>query len=229
MSDPYGGWTEEERQLEVKVLPSIWGTWWAKLIYATLIFAAAVMAFRYWRGSLSRRNYTRLRHLLHAQAQELIEMQANLKRLTGEAASESGNQPRTLLSTSEWNNISRSKADDEFLNRALEVVEAHISDPELTQEVFMDELGVTKSTLFRKLKALTGLSYTAFVRHIRLKAALHIMHTQKGVRISEVAYAVGFNDPKYFSYCFRKEYGMLPSEYIERNLTTEGTPDSPSE
>ncbi len=225
VSDPYGGWEEEERQIEVKVLPSLWGTWWAKLIYAALICGAIVMGVRYWRGSLSRRNYSRLRRLLHAQAQELAETQANLRRLTGELEAADPDEPQTLLKASEWGHLSRSKADEEFLNRALEVVQAHIADPELTQEVFMDKLGVTKSTLFRKLKALTGLSYTAFVRHIRLKAALHIIHTQKGVRISEVAYAVGFNDPKYFSYCFRKEFGMLPSEYIDRNLTTEEPAD----
>ena len=44
------------------------------------------------------------------------------------------------------------------------------------------------------------------------------MEEKKNIRISEVAYAVGFNDPKYFSACFRKEFGMLPSEYIERYM-----------
>ena len=64
----------------------------------------------------------------------------------------------------------------------------------------------------------TGITNTsAFIRNIRLKAACRIME-EKGssVRVSDLAYAVGFNDPKYFSSCFKKEFGMLPTEYQER-------------
>lgn len=84
-------------------------------------------------------------------------------------------------------------------------------------------MNTSKSTLYKKLKSLTGLNTSAFIRNIRLKAACRIME-EKGanVRVSELAYAVGFNDPKYFSSCFKKEFGMLPSEYIDRFLLKEG-------
>ena len=64
---------------------------------------------------------------------------------------------------------------------------------------------------------MAGLNTSSFIRNVRLKAACRIME-EKGtnVRVSELAYAVGFNDPKYFSSCFKKEFDMLPSEYIER-------------
>jgi len=62
------------------------------------------------------------------------------------------------------------------------------------------------------------LNTSAFIRNIRLKAACRIMEEKQSVRVSELAYAVGFNDPKYFSSCFKKEFGMLPSEYMERFL-----------
>lgn len=57
---------------------------------------------------------------------------------------------------------------------------------------------------------------SGFIRNIRLKAACQIIEEKRHVRISELAYAVGFNDPKYFSVCFRKEFGMLPTEYMEQ-------------
>lgn len=119
-----------------------------------------------------------------------------------------------------------SSIDEDFLKKAVDCITAHIDDAGYTQSMFIDEMGVTKSTLFRKLKSLTGLSYSPFVRNIRLKAACRMLKEKRGIRISEVAYAVGFNDPKYFSLCFKNEFGMLPSEYIDRfinNDSPEGT------
>ena len=81
---------------------------------------------------------------------------------------------------------------------------------------------MAKSTFFRKLKSLTGLTYVSFIRNIRMKAACRIMEEKKNIRISELAYAVGYNDPRYFSNSFKKEFGMQPSEYMER-FTSNGT------
>ncbi len=111
--------------------------------------------------------------------------------------------------------------DEEFMQRAIDCVNRHLDDCNFDQPQFIDELGTSKSTLYKKLKSLTGLNTSAFIRNIRLKAACRIMEEKgNGVRISELAYAVGFNDPKYFSSCFKKEFGMLPSEYMERFILT---------
>ena len=106
--------------------------------------------------------------------------------------------------------------DEDFLQRAINCVQKHLDNSEFDQQQFMEEMATSKSTLYKKLKSLTGLNTSAFIRNIRLKAACQIIEDKKRVRISELAYAVGFNDPKYFSACFRKEFGMLPSEYMER-------------
>lgn len=106
--------------------------------------------------------------------------------------------------------------DEEFLKRAVDCVHQHLSNIEFDHQQFMQEMGASKSTLYRKLKSLTGLNTSAFIRNIRLKAACTIIEESNNIRISELAYAVGFNDPKYFSACFKKEFGMLPSEYIDR-------------
>ena len=117
----------------------------------------------------------------------------------------------------EVKDLNYTSLDEDFMQRAIDCVNRHLEDCEFDQPQFVDEMGTSKSTLYKKLKSLTGLNTSAFIRNIRLKAACRIME-EKGnaVRISDLAYAVGFNDPKYFSSCFKKEFGMLPTEYLER-------------
>lgn len=105
--------------------------------------------------------------------------------------------------------------DKDFIARAIACVESNLSDPEYDQQRFLDDMGVSKATCFRKLKALSGKSYTQFVRDIKMKAALRLQKENPHIRISDLAYAVGFSDPKYFSACFKKYFGKLPSEVEE--------------
>lgn len=122
----------------------------------------------------------------------------------------------------EVQDLNYTSIDEEFMQRAIDCVHRHLEDSEFDQPQFVEEMGTSKSTLYKKLKSLTGLNTSAFIRNIRLKAACRIME-EKGsaVRVSELAYAVGFNDPKYFSSCFKKEFGMLPTEYMERFIPAE--------
>lgn len=106
--------------------------------------------------------------------------------------------------------------DEKYLQNAIDCVNRHLNDPEFDVPQFISEMGTSRTTLHKKLKSLTGLNATGFVRNVRLKAACKIMDKNRTIRISELAYAVGFNDPKYFSICFKKEFGMQPTEYIEK-------------
>lgn len=106
--------------------------------------------------------------------------------------------------------------DEMFLKKAIDTVNQHLDDSVFDQQQFSEEMNVSKSTLYNKLKTLTGLNTSAFITNIRMKAACRIMDQHKSIRISELAYSVGFNDPKYFSSCFKKEFNMRPSEYMER-------------
>ena len=105
------------------------------------------------------------------------------------------------------------------LTAAIDCINRHLDDAEYDQTQFLEDMHTTKSTCFRKLKSLTGLTYVSFIRNIRMKAACRIMEEKKNVRISDLAYAVGYNDARYFSSSFKKEFGMLPSEYMERFTT----------
>ncbi len=107
--------------------------------------------------------------------------------------------------------------DEEFLQLAIACVNKHLSNSDFDQTLFAKEMKTSKSTLYRKLKSLTGLSTPTFINNIRLKAAAQILIEKgEGVRISELAYAVGFNDPKYFSSCFKREFDLTPTEYLEK-------------
>ena len=123
----------------------------------------------------------------------------------------------------ELKDLNFTNLDKEFIQKAIECVNLHLDDSEFDQQQFSEEMNVSKSTLYNKLKTLTGLHTSAFITNIRMKAACRIINQNRNIRISDLAYAVGFNDPKYFSSCFKKEFNMRPSEYIER---FSGTVDS---
>jgi ligand-binding sensor domain-containing protein/signal transduction histidine kinase/DNA-binding response OmpR family regulator len=112
--------------------------------------------------------------------------------------------------------ISFTSKDDEFLSTAIEVVENNINNSEFNSVRFGEIMGMSRSVLYKKLKGLSGQSPTEFVRMIRIKRAAQLFLQDK-FTISEVIYSVGFNDLKYFRTCFRQQYKMSPSEFIESN------------
>lgn len=104
-------------------------------------------------------------------------------------------------------------ADEKFIDKALHVVKEHIADADFSVEDFAREMCVSRSLLHKKLTAITGLSANEFILSLRMKKALALLNSNSK-SISEIAYLVGFNDPKYFSKCFKKFYGRSPSEYF---------------
>ncbi len=102
--------------------------------------------------------------------------------------------------------------DEQFLEQLQQVIDKHITDPEFKSETFSEALGMSRMQLHRKLKALTNLSTSEFIRTERLKASLPLLENS-GMTISEVAYSVGFNTPSYFTKCFKEVYNKTPAEY----------------
>lgn len=112
--------------------------------------------------------------------------------------------------------------DNEFLQRAIQCVNDHLADVDFDREAFAREMGASQSTLYNKLRATTGMNVTNFIRDIRMKSVDSIIQSDPDLRVSDLAYRVGFKDPKYFATIFKKEFGMQPKEYIEqlRNNST---------
>ena len=105
-------------------------------------------------------------------------------------------------------------ADQVFLDKAVQAVYENIDNSDFSIDDFCEQMNMSQSTLYRKLKTLTGMSANEFIRNVRIKKACEILRTT-GKSVSEVAYMVGFNDPKYFGIVFKKELGMSPSKYVE--------------
>lgn len=103
-------------------------------------------------------------------------------------------------------------ADESFLENALQIVEENIENYQFNVIQFATDLAVSRPLLFTKLKALTGQTPNNFIKTIRLKRAAQLLKTQK-LNVSEVAYKVGFKDPKYFRKCFKDQFDELPSEF----------------
>ena len=107
-------------------------------------------------------------------------------------------------------------ADELFLQKAIDCVYAHLDDADFDRDAFASDMGTSASTLYNKLRSITGMNVSAFIRDIRMKEARHLAETEQDLRVSDLAYKVGFKDPKYFSTCFKKEFGLQPSEFIEQ-------------
>ena len=106
--------------------------------------------------------------------------------------------------------------DEEFLNRALNCVYSHMEDDEYDRDSLASDMGTSTSTLYNKLRSITGLNVSSFIRDIRMKEASRLAEENPTIRISDLAYRVGFKDPRYFSTCFKKHFGLQPKEYIDR-------------
>jgi signal transduction histidine kinase/ligand-binding sensor domain-containing protein/DNA-binding response OmpR family regulator len=111
-------------------------------------------------------------------------------------------------------------ADEQFLEQAIKIIEENISDPEFNVNFFTSKMNMSRSVLYRKLKAITDQSITEFIRTIKLKKAGQLI-AQTQLNISEIAYEVGFNDLKYFRKCFKSQFNSLPSDYRINNSKTE--------
>lgn len=113
--------------------------------------------------------------------------------------------------------LSITSVDEKFFNRVKEVVDKNLSNPDFSVEGFAGEVGMSRMTLHRKLKAVTGFSTKELIQEMRLRRAAQLIEKNIGT-IAEVAYEVGFKEPSYFTKCFQKRFNVLPSEYVKREV-----------
>lgn len=112
--------------------------------------------------------------------------------------------------------ITSTPLDEQFLKRAIEIVERHISDSDFSVEALGQELAMNRVALWKKLQAITGKGPADFIRSIRVKRGLRLLDAGE-MNVSEIAYAVGYNTVKRFTENFKAEFGITPSEYKKRN------------
>jgi AraC-like DNA-binding protein len=141
--------------------------------------------------------------LLKATAQNLLDNRRKLQ--------ERFSQEAMVISK----DIAVSSEDEKFFERMQKVLDAHLTQPDFSAEMFSAEMGVSRMQLYRKLKALTSQTPSEFIRSQRLKLAVSLLRSNK-ISISEIGYTVGFNDPSYFTKCFKQEFGCSPSHFISK-------------
>ncbi len=106
--------------------------------------------------------------------------------------------------------------DEAFLANLMEWLDAHIEDSEMTIDQLATHLGMGRTTMFNKLKSLTGKSPIVLIKEYRLNKSCILLRTGQ-FSVSEVAYKVGFSDPGYFSRCFREQFQLSPVEYMRNH------------
>ena len=111
--------------------------------------------------------------------------------------------------------IAITNLDEEFLEKVQVVLNVNLVEASFSIEDFSKAVGMSRMQLHRKIKALTGLSASEFIRSQRLKLAAQLLK-KSDINISEVGYSVGFNDPSYFTKCFKVAYNCTPTEFAKR-------------
>ena len=105
--------------------------------------------------------------------------------------------------------------DEIFLNRVLEFVHQHLADEDYDRDALAADMGASASTLYNKLRSITGMNVSTFIRDYRMKEARRMAEENPNLRVSDLAYSVGFHDPRYFSTCFKKQFGIQPKEFLD--------------
>ena len=148
--------------------------------------------------------------LLHSRINNLLESRKRLtERFNTSTPHHNMDEKRALLAES------LNKLDNEFIEKINQLIEARLSSEKIDIGYLADNMCMSKSTLYRKMKALTGLSTNEYVRKIKMQHAERLL-LEGRYNISEVAFRVGINSVVYFRQCFKEEFGVLPSEYLKQ-------------
>jgi AraC-like DNA-binding protein len=187
-----------ETEISFTVLPSPWVTTWAIAGYSLILILIAVIFI-----ILRKRNIILTRDL-QVKSEELKELRKKfqeqiLNNLTAEKA-----EGRSLQSE-----------DIQLLQKVVDFIDTHIADDSFSVENIAQDLFMSRTKLFRRMKLITGMSPTEFIINYRLKLAAEMIKNRTG-NMSEIALSVGYKNPSHFSDSFRKFHGCAPSEFQSR-------------
>jgi len=122
----------------------------------------------------------------------------------------------SLSLPAEFIKLQREKADKVFLEKVIRIINDHIDDEKFDVDKLALEIGFGRTNLYKKLRALTGMTVSDFIRSIRLHEAARLLRFLN-LNVNEVAWRTGFSDPSYFTKCFKNQFGVLPSDFVVQN------------
>lgn len=190
-----GVWINNEQQLKIYAEPTFFESWWGRTIIWLTLILFSICGIKTY---MKRRT-------------EEIAEEANEKADAGKV--------RYMLRKPEI--VDEDKA---FVDKLLAYIEEHIADVDLKVDDMAVALSMGRSTFYARLKQIADMSPNDFLRHVRMKRAEDLV-AESSMTFSQIAYSVGFSDPKYFGKCFKKHTGMSPSEYRKKQAekTAENT------
>lgn len=193
-----GVWCNNERTMTIIVKPTFWETPWAFLlgILAVAAVTGLVLYILLYIRRLKRQQHEALEKYL-----ALLEMQHP------QVDDEPADMPQEESPKSR-----QEEADDMLMKRLVRFVEENLGDSNVSIDDMAQACAVSRTSLHRKVKEMTGTSPMEFMREARIRKAIHLVE-HSGKSVSEIAYDCGFSDPKYFSKCFKAATGKTPTEY----------------
>lgn len=216
------GTVVSEDSRELRVVPYFWKTWW---FAAMLMLAICLGVIEYVR--IRTKSIERKRRLLQEEVDRQTKLLSEQKRQLQERADELAEQNRLLLKQNEemagrtmvfsiGSVAGHPTKDSAFVENVMARIRDLYKNPELDISGLSEAMGMSRSVLNGKLQDAFGQSIGQFIRTYRLNVAREIICSGKigGMNVSEIAYEVGFNDPKYFTRCFSKAFGMAPSQMM---------------
>ncbi|EHH00773.1 two-component regulator propeller domain-containing protein [Paraprevotella clara] len=217
-TDENGQWSNHITELTIRKAPAFYETWWAYTLYALaiggillpiviLLTARTHPGYKlksYQTGADGYLSKPFAPCLLKVRLQNLFNrrkaIQNELKR----------NTPVALISPMEF-----TSADEQLVRKAVKITESHLSDPDFDVLALASELGMSRSTLSRKMKALLGQTPLEFIKDIKMQHACNMLKNAT-MTIAEVVEALGYNDHKHFTSLFKDTFGMTPSEFQKK-------------
>ena len=201
----------EETVFDIHIRQPWWWTWWARLAY---LFAILLFIWYEWRHYSERQRLRRQldQRLTALYAQNATSTSINAQETTPTDETVPVTEPEpTEHKKPEAKADDATKAEDKaFLDRLDSIILPNLLQEDLDMAFLADKMCMSHSTLYRKIKALTGMTANEYVRKHRLAKAMQLL--RDGHTPTEVAMQCGFNSPSYFTRCFKYEYGILPSE-----------------
>lgn len=207
-----GRWSSEEQTLVINVPKPFWKRWYAWLCY--ILALLAVINFVIRRRSERERCQPVIHHPeMHRPEIQPVPTERPVVQEQHEDLRPTPDDDVSDDNAADADDTEPTTSDEDFVRQCTICVQQYIADCDFGLPQFADAMNMSKSTLYKKLNAATGLSTSGFIRTVRMKYACQLIQQNPLARITDVATAVGYADPKYFSTSFKKDLGMLPTEY----------------
>lgn len=196
-----GVWTDNDTEIVIEIEPMLWERTWVRLLLLLLVIGLSTWVVIAW---ISHRRKVEEREQRMESLLKQYQM-AEAQREADPVATDAGHKYKLSEPTIV-------DEDEQLMNRLMQFLEERIGDESLKIDEMAEAVGLSRTVFYEKIRSLMGVSPSDFLRQLRMQRACQLITGSK-LPFSQIAYSVGFSDPKYFTKCFKKHTGMTPSEY----------------